>query len=147
MGWVGLGLSWIGLGCVRRRQKNAHGRRFSDASIDDHKTRRKKNDAQLALLPSPCHLNLEEPQSHFWGQTTQISSNLFPKRDCCSERVNKNNSTFLLTERASTWYLVGNMGSATTDSATTIIIILVVELTRCFAETQTLMFDWSRSDV
>ena len=29
-----------------------------------------------------------EPQSHMWGQTTQISSSLSPKRDCGSKGVN-----------------------------------------------------------
>ena len=34
------------------------------------------------------HLSLLEPQSHMWGQTTQISSSLSPKRDCGSKGVN-----------------------------------------------------------
>ena len=35
-------------------------------------------------------LTLLEPQSHMWGQTTQMSSSLSPKRDCGPKRVNGN---------------------------------------------------------
>ena len=41
---------------------------------------------------TPIHdeprLILLEPQSHMWGQSTQISSSLSPKRDCGSKGVN-----------------------------------------------------------